>query len=271
MRHSLKIVVAGLLFLTLGLSALPLYAQGPDADGEAIVDYVLNTNSYKDWGSWPADEWNDFSGYLKGAPPHGGVVRIYVNDVALDVTNSGFNGTMPEGSIILKENWMGSDPAEPGELDAITMMYKTSDPSATDAGWYWVKASADGSEIQAEGAVAGCHGCHSQTGNADFLLRYNFGSQPAAAPMAQAAMEEGMAEDMMKEETMAEETMSEKTMTEETMAEETMVAETMTTTESATEMPDTGAEDTTLFLIIGLMIAGGALLGTGYWYHQNQT
>lgn len=49
-----------------------------------------------------------------------------------------------------------------------------------DAGdWFWVKAKPDGSQIDAEGAVDGCIGCHSQAGNEDYVLRYGFGSEPA--------------------------------------------------------------------------------------------
>jgi len=155
-----------------------------DAGGEAILEYVLNSVPYGEWGSWPSDRWNDFSGYLKSGEPHGNVVRIFVNDVAQSVaTGDGFEGELPYGSIILKENYMGTGPDDPGELAALTIMYKAEGSNPDGSDWYWVKAAPDGSAIDKEGAVAGCMGCHSQEGNHDFLLRYNFGDEPAVPQM----------------------------------------------------------------------------------------
>lgn len=158
----------------------------PAADGAALTEYVLNTNPYLSWGTWPADEWNDFTVNLVSGAPHGSVVRIYVNDIALEAADS-FDGEMPVGSIIVKENYVGTDPADPGELDALTVMYKTEDFNPDAGNWYWLKVKPDGSTIDAEGAVAGCIGCHSQDNNQDFILRYGFGSEPAVTSLGEAA------------------------------------------------------------------------------------
>lgn len=162
-------------------------AMMPKAEGAAVVDYVLKTSPYTAWGTWPADQWNKFDTFLKSGEPHGSVVRIFVNDVALDAAAAaGFDGTLPPGSIVLKENYMGTDPAEPGQLAALTIMYKVEgfNPDAND--WFWVKAAGDGSAVDAEGAVAGCIGCHSQPNNHDYLLRYGFGEEPAVPALGQA-------------------------------------------------------------------------------------
>ena len=142
------------------------------------MDYVLETNPYTEWGTWPSDQWNNFNVNLVSGPPHGNVVRIYVNNIALDAADS-FDGSLPEGSMIVKENYVGTDPDNPGELDAVTIMYKMEGFNPDSGDWFWVKAKPDGSQIDAEGAVDGCIGCHSQAGNDDYVLRYGFGSEPA--------------------------------------------------------------------------------------------
>lgn len=153
-------------------------ADLPEADANAVMDYVLETDPYTEWGTWPSDQWNNFNVNLVSGAPHGNVVRIYVNSIALDAADS-FDGSLPEGSMIVKENFVGTDPDNPGELDAVTIMYKMEgfNPDAGD--WFWLKAKPDGSQIDAEGAVDGCIGCHSQAGNEDYVLRYGFGSEPA--------------------------------------------------------------------------------------------
>ena len=153
----------------------------PGANGADLLAYILTTNPYTAWGTWAADRWTDFGGYLASGAPHGATVRIFVNDLALEaVKAAGFDGMLPYGSIIVKENYMGT-PDAPGDLAALTVMYKIEGFNADAGDWFWLKAPGDGSAVDAEGAVAGCIGCHAQDGNADYLLRYAFGSQPAAA------------------------------------------------------------------------------------------
>lgn len=164
-----------------GAITSPLAAQGdelPEADGEAVMDYILNQNDYTQWGSFAADRWTDFDGYLQSSAPHGQTVRIFVNDIARDaVAAEDFDGLLPPGSLVVKENF-GGTVEEPGDLMAITLMYKVEgfNPDAND--WYWIQAAPDGA-VNAAGAVEGCIGCHSQEGQADYLLRYAFGEEPA--------------------------------------------------------------------------------------------
>ncbi len=155
-------------------------ADMPEATGDSIVEYVTATNDYSAWGTWPTDEWNDFSNYLVSGEPHGNVVRIFVNDVALEAAaDPAFAGALPAGSMIVKENYMSTDPAEPGDVAALTVMYKVDgfNPDAND--WYWVKSAEGKSGVAKEGAVGGCIGCHGQANNHDYLLRYGFGEEPA--------------------------------------------------------------------------------------------
>jgi cytochrome c553 len=190
-RHRYHIIALAVLGLGLLVAAVAMFywnhanlavaqePELPDADGQAVVDYILTGNPYQEWGSWTPDRWTDFGAYIQSGEPHGNTVRIFVNDIAQEaVLTEDFDGTLPPGSLIVKENFMGT-PEEPGDLAAITAMYKVEDfnPDAND--WFWVKTPGDGSAIDAEGAVEGCINCHSQDGNADYLLRYAFGEEPA--------------------------------------------------------------------------------------------
>lgn len=160
----------------------------PEANGEAFMDYIMNVNPYTEWGSWPATEADDFSGFLEGAEPHGATIRIFVNDRALNaIERDNFEGVLPVGSIVIKENYMGTVD-EPGDVAALTIMYKVDgyDPENND--WFWIKAAGDGSAVDAEGKVEGCIGCHGQDGNSDYLLRYDL---PEGKQMEDESMGEG--------------------------------------------------------------------------------
>ncbi len=191
MRKVSSMVRYGVLFILLALLAAACQAGGeeaganlPDTDAAAVMEYVNETNPYTEWGTWPNDEWNNFNTNLVSGAPHGNVVRIYVNEIALEAAD-GFDEELPEGSMIVKENYVGTDPDSPGELDAVTIMYKVEGFNADANDWFWVKAKPDGSQIDAEGAVDGCIGCHSQEGHQDYVLRYGFGSEPAVTSLSE--------------------------------------------------------------------------------------
>jgi cytochrome c5/cytochrome c553 len=173
-------LLTGALVLAADESAPPAQDMAPPGpDGAALLDYILNQNPYTQWGTWTADRWTDFSGYIQSGAPHGNTVRLFVNDVALEAVQADdFDGVLPYGSIIVKENYGGSVD-DPGALAALTVMYKVEGYNPDAGDWFWLKAAGDGSAIDAEGKIDGCIGCHSQEGNADYLLRYAFGDEPA--------------------------------------------------------------------------------------------
>ncbi len=106
-----------------------------------------------------------------------------VNDVALAVADE-FPGQMPDGSIIVKENYMSEDTANPGPVAALTVMYKVNGYNPEGSDWFWLKVSPAG-EVEAEGKLAGCMGCHLNiVGNKDGLTRYGFGDPPAVTSLA---------------------------------------------------------------------------------------
>lgn len=149
----------------------------PEADGSSLLEYILETNPYTEWGSFPADGVSDFHGiYLPGSEPHGSTVRIYVNDIGVTAVPD-FDGELPPGTIVVKENYKGP-PDNRGELLDLTVMYKVTGFNPPGNDWFWLKATGDGSEINAAGALAGCIDCHSKEGNVDYMMRYGFGKEP---------------------------------------------------------------------------------------------
>lgn len=184
--HIIALTVLGLGLLIAAFTMLiwnhsiPAVAQEPElpeANGQAVADYILNENPYQDWGSWTPDRWTDFGAYVQGAEPHGSTIRIFVNDIAQEaVAAEDFDGILPPGSLIVKENYMGT-PEEPGDLAAITAMYKVEGFAPEGNDWFWLATAPDGT-VNAEGAVEMCSACHAQEGNADYLLRYAFGEEP---------------------------------------------------------------------------------------------
>jgi hypothetical protein len=181
------LMIAGLLVLGLAIVVFamtgPATAQGmfPDPnDPAAVWEYISKDSPYTEWGTWPQEE---FKGFLPSGAPHTKVVRIFVNDVALGVAAK-FPGEMPANSIIVKENFMGETLDSPGELGAITIMYKVPGYNPEGGDWFWAKYKPDGT-AEAAGKPAGCIGCHlGIAGNRDGVLRWGFEGEPAVATAA---------------------------------------------------------------------------------------
>ncbi len=130
----------------------------PKADGDAVYAFITKTSPYQQWAFFPG------TGELyKGKHPHGALLTTYVNDRALTGIQ-GKAGSLQEGSIIVKENYMPDK-----KLGAVTVMYRVAgyDPEAGD--WFWAKYKADGS-IEKAGKVTGCIGCHAAVINNDWIF-----------------------------------------------------------------------------------------------------
>lgn len=179
-------LLVGVLVLALAFAGFvasgQVAAQGelPAADAQALWTYVTQTNPYTEWGTWPDES---FKGYLPSGAPHSKVVKIFVNDIGLSVANK-FPGEMPEGTIIVKDNYMGETVGDPGMLGAVTMMYKVKGYNPEGNDWFWAKIKPDG-RVDAAGKPAGCIGCHlGIPGNRDAVLRWGFEGEPAVATAA---------------------------------------------------------------------------------------
>ena len=141
----------------------------PEADGAALLAYITEIDPYTAWGAWPSTAELDFGAFLPSEAVHGTVVRIFVNDIALNAAMAAdFDGVLPPGSIVVKEGY-GGTLEDPGELTALTVQYKVEgfNPAAND--WFWLSAPG-GAEVRAAGAVEGCVNCHANASATDYLF-----------------------------------------------------------------------------------------------------
>ena len=119
----------------------------PDTTAASVMAYLdeVDYQNNEDWKLWPGT-----SEKYQGEDPHGATLTTRLNPAAFDA----IGGTMPEGAIIVKENYLPS-----GDFDAVTVMYKKSGYNPDHNDWYWLKELADGT-VAKEGQVMGCQDCH---------------------------------------------------------------------------------------------------------------
>ena len=114
-----------------------------DPEGAATLYDELQAADYRSWARAPGYEKRRSSD-----TSHAGEVDIYVNDVVATALASGEPlEAWPEGSLIVKDGWDGSD------LDQVAAMEKRSD------GWYWAKWDGEGSSLFS-GKPEVCTDCH---------------------------------------------------------------------------------------------------------------
>lgn len=113
-----------------------------DAGARALLERV-RADQYRGWDRAPGWEQRRAS-----SAPHSDAVDIYVNDIVAEVLTLGqHDGAWPEGSIIVKDGFDGS------ELEIVAVMEKRAD------GWYWAEFDADG-DPDYSGHPDICIDCH---------------------------------------------------------------------------------------------------------------
>jgi hypothetical protein len=135
-------------------------ADLPEAEEESFLTYVTTTNPYQEWGMWPG------KGKLyQGTEPHGALLTTYVNEIAEQaVMEQAQAEGMPEGSIIVKENYTPDK-----QLAAVTAMYKKKGYHPEAGDWFWIKYEPSG-EVEASGKVDGCIQCHEKARGRDYTF-----------------------------------------------------------------------------------------------------
>jgi hypothetical protein len=130
----------------------------PPADARKLWHYFMRKNHHGEWGTWP-----DTKGLLQGELPHGKLVEIFVNDIALEASASGAD-VLPPGSCIVKRNYLADT-----TLTRLTVMYKVEgyDKEAND--WFWAQYRPTGLAEMA-GKVPGCIECHLKVADNDYLF-----------------------------------------------------------------------------------------------------
>ena len=133
----------------------------PAPNAQSVWSY-LESAPYTDWPLFPGT-----SRFQPGMSPHGALLITYVNDTARTAlmrrTGPFPAGPLPDGSIIVKENYTPDR-----TLDAVTVMYKRAGYNPEHGDWYWLKRAANGN-VDAEGMVVGCQNCHSAAAR-DYVL-----------------------------------------------------------------------------------------------------
>lgn len=107
------------------------------------------------------------SSILPGAHGPHGTFKLRFNSIALKaLTDNGklpTGGKFPDGSLIIKDAYKGSD------IEIYAMMYKKS------GSWLWAEIKPDKKVVHGVNDNSGvCTGCHSQSGNRDLVVSFNF-------------------------------------------------------------------------------------------------
>ncbi len=104
---------------------------------------------------------------LSGAHGPHGTFKLRFNSIAYNVlTDNGklpVNGVFPEGSFVVKDIYKN------GSIDIYAYMYKH------NGSWLWGEAHADGKfAVTAKYGATSCVPCHSQAGNRNLVVAFNF-------------------------------------------------------------------------------------------------
>ncbi len=155
-----KIIVSCLaMAMTLSSASFAISEDMPDADGDALWNYISKVSPYTKWSYWP-----DHQGMLEGRAPHAPQHKVFVNKQALESKSA----PLQFGAIEVKENYSMDN-----ELKAITVQYKVEGYNPKDGDWFWAKYSPTGETLKA-GKLKGCIGCHSTRVANDFVLVHEF-------------------------------------------------------------------------------------------------
>ncbi len=124
------------------------------------------------------DKWTLIPGkgeFYAGQGPHGMLLTTYLNEQAFNTYESK-PGDFPDGSIIVKENYMPDK-----TLAAITVMVKEVGFAPGEGDWFWTKFAPDGS-VQAAGQPAGCVSCHGSVRSNDYVFSFPVAPIPPEGP-----------------------------------------------------------------------------------------
>ena len=135
-----------------------LRAALPDTTAASLWSHLQEADYMVNFRLWP-----EMGELYTGTEPHGTLLTTYLNDVAFDALSSRA-GAMPEGAIIVKENYMPDS-----ILAAISVMYKVDRYNPDFGDWFFVKRLPNGT-VEASGRVPMCQACHSSQAKNDHLF-----------------------------------------------------------------------------------------------------
>lgn len=133
-------------------------AQLPDTTETAVWNHLQEADYRANWDLWPGtDE------LYEGTEPHGMLLTTYANATASTALAEGMVGDLPEGSIIVKENYMPDS-----TFAAATVMMKVDGYNVDHQDWLFAKYQPDGT-VDAFGRAQGCQTCHQQAEGDDYI------------------------------------------------------------------------------------------------------
>ena len=146
------------LFISYSIGAGQTLDKEGKMDAQVLWRCMTIENPYQNYPTWPGKE-----GFYESTMPPGNILKLYVNDIALDtIVNK--KGTFPDGSLLVKENY-----TDDKKLFLITVMYKSKEFNPAGHDWYWVKYKPDG-EARLEGKVDACIDCHVGVAGNDYVF-----------------------------------------------------------------------------------------------------
>ncbi len=129
-------------------------------DAESLWTHITQTDPYRNWKPHPAKGKEGLYAAVERGPvpaknPHGGYMRLFVNETALKEAQRSEAGPMPDGAILIMEDYA----RDRQTLIAITGMYKVSGFAPEQGDWFWASYSPDG-KVKEAGKVQSCIDCH---------------------------------------------------------------------------------------------------------------
>lgn len=162
--------VAALLFLggcaeeEVARDLPPLEAD--EVSGDVLWERIAVETDYTNYPFWP-----DHDGMMLGQAPHGAFHRIFITPGLREALPIDDN-TVPDGSIIVKENYSSEE-----TLTALTVMAKVRGFAPNTGDWFWARYTPEGA-VQAEGMVGSCVSCHVGMQDNDYVIVYPLDRAP---------------------------------------------------------------------------------------------
>lgn len=148
-----------------GMSMTDSEGAGASAPtGAKLFTSIMQDDPYQQWS-----QFSDYQGTLPSALPHGPMSQVFINGVVESALEN-FDGSLPDGSIIVKEN-VGTSPAV--SEAALTVMLKVTGFDPDNSDWFWANMTPQG-QIVAEGKVQACAACHGGARANDFVFVHKF-------------------------------------------------------------------------------------------------
>lgn len=135
-----------------------------EPSGDRLAALILQTDPYQRWR-----QFSDRQGTLPSVLPHGPMSRVFIN-ATVEAALTAFEGQLPDGSIIVKEN-VGTSPDVTEAV--LTVMWKVAGFDPTNNDWFWANLTPEG-RVVAEGKVQGCATCHGGVRSNDFVFVHRF-------------------------------------------------------------------------------------------------